>query len=178
MNQADKKDLGNEPSETNGLPESVRNERRKERRCPGKKGHRRSRTIATKRLTREEIALAEELKAVINDRPQYREECIHGMRPCPYVACKHHLYLDVNPETGSIKLNFPDLEVWEMDETCALDVADRGGITLAEVGDILNLTRERIRQVEVKGLQKLRESAVGLELEDFLNFLENNLSAD
>jgi len=35
-------------------------------------------------------------------------------------------------------------------------VADRGGTTLEEVGDILNLTRERIRQVEVLGLEKLR----------------------
>ena len=85
-----------------------------------------------------------------------RAECGSGERPCPFVACKHHLYLDVNPETGSIKLNFPDLEVWEMKETCALDVADRGGITLEEVGEILNLTRERIRQVEVRGLLKLK----------------------
>ena len=72
------------------------------------------------------------------------------------MACKFHLYLDVNPETGTIKLNFPDLEPWEMNETCALDVADRGGITLEEVGEILNLTRERIRQVEVFGLEKLK----------------------
>ena len=43
-----------------------------------------------------------------------------------------------------------------MRETCALDVADRGGITLEEVGAILNLARERIRQVEVRGLLKLR----------------------
>jgi hypothetical protein len=42
-----------------------------------------------------------------------------------------------------------------MAETCALDVADRGGATLEEVGAIMNLTRERIRQVEVKGLSKL-----------------------
>jgi len=84
----------------------------------------------------------------------------------------------VNPETGSIKLNFPDLEVWEMEATCALDVAERGGITLEEVGEILNLTRERIRQVEVKGLQKLRETASGLGLQEFLSFLEGNLSVD
>jgi hypothetical protein len=71
------------------------------------------------------------------------------------VSCKHHLYLDVSARTGAIKLNFPDLEVWEMTETCALDVADRGGTTLEEVGAIMNLTRERIRQVEVKGLAKL-----------------------
>jgi hypothetical protein len=75
------------------------------------------------------------------------------------VSCKHNLYLDVNPSTGSIKLNFPDKEIWELEETCALDVADRGGITLEEVGGIMNLTRERIRQVETRGLQKLRTIA-------------------
>ena len=60
-------------------------------------------------------------------------------------------------QSGSIKMNFPDLEVWEMTETCALDVADRGGITLEDVGILLNLTRERIRQVEKSGLDKLRQ---------------------
>jgi hypothetical protein len=42
-----------------------------------------------------------------------------------------------------------------MGESCALDVADRGGTTLEDVGAIMNLTRERIRQVEVKALAKL-----------------------
>ena len=64
--------------------------------------------------------------------------------------------LDVHPVRGSIKVNFTDAEVWEMTETCALDVADRGGTTLEEVGAIMNLTRERIRQVEVRGLLKLK----------------------
>ena len=58
--------------------------------------------------------------------------------------------------TGSIKINFPDKEPWDLEDTCALDVAERGGITLEEVGAILNLTRERIRQVEVRGLLKLK----------------------
>ena len=65
-----------------------------------------------------------------------------------------------------------------MEETCALDVADRGGITLEEVGEILNLTRERIRQVEVKGLQKLRATSQELGLQDFLNFAEAHLSSE
>jgi hypothetical protein len=90
------------------------------------------------------------------ERPRSREDCQSMPRPCPFVSCSHHLYLDVNPETGAIKLNFPHLEVWEMAETCSLDVADRGGITLEEVGAIVNLTRERIRQIEVRGLVKIK----------------------
>ena len=117
----------------------------------------RSKTIAMKRLTREELRLGALLNPPIDEpRPRTRGECENDIRPCPWVACKHHLYLDVNPETGSIKINFPDLEPWEMSETCALDVADRSGITLEEVGEIMNLTRERIRQVEVRGLLKLK----------------------
>lgn len=117
----------------------------------------RSKTIASKRLTRDEKKLSETLLYPDDvERPQSREECSAMSRPCPFVSCAHHLYLDVNPESGAIKLNFPHLEVWEMAETCALDVADRGGITLEEVGAILNLTRERIRQVEVRGLYKIR----------------------
>jgi hypothetical protein len=120
----------------------------------------RSKTIAMKRLTREELRLGALLNPPVDiPRPNSRGECLEEARPCPWVACKHHLYLDVNPETGSIKINFPDLEPWEMNETCALDVADRGGITLEEVGEIMNLTRERIRQVEVRGLLKLKMSS-------------------
>lgn len=127
----------------------------------GRKGRRKSRTIPMRQLTRDEMIAGAELADYMDyHRPQDRAECVNGVRPCPFVTCKHHLYLDVNPDTGSIKLNFPDLEVWEMRETCALDVADRGGITLEEVGEILNLTRERIRQVEVKGLERLREAGM------------------
>ena len=39
--------------------------------------------------------------------------------------------------------------------SCALDGADRGGMTLAEIGLALGLTRERIRQIESKGLRNL-----------------------
>jgi hypothetical protein len=117
----------------------------------------RSKTIAMKRLTREELRVGALMYPPVDDvRPRNRGECREELRPCPYVACKFHLYLDVNPETGSIKINFPDLEPWELTTTCSLDVAERGGITLEEVGEIMNLTRERIRQVEVRGLLKLK----------------------
>lgn len=124
----------------------------------------RPRTIPARRLTRKEIeegvALADEMDY---RRPRTRSECATGVRPCPFVSCRYHLYLDVNPATGSIKINFPDLEVWEMPHTCALDIAERGGITLEEVGSIMNLTRERIRQVEVAGLDKLQQEDFAVE---------------
>ena len=133
---------------------------------PSRDGRFRSKTIAPKRLTRDEKRLAQELVYPEDvARPHTREECLNMPRPCPFVSCEHHLYLDVNPDSGAIKLNFPHLEVWEMAETCSLDVADRGGITLEDVGAILNLTRERIRQVEVRGLVKIRtknSEALGL----------------
>jgi hypothetical protein len=133
------------------------------------RGRRRSKTMSRKEIARElrrqrAFGLVDpELDAVIQEieaaRPRSRADCANTARPCMFISCKHHLYLDVNPSTGSIKLNFPDKEVWELAETCALDVADRGGITLEEVGSIMNLTRERIRQVETRGLLKLRAVA-------------------
>ena len=134
--------------------ENVTREQRRSRR----KRDIRARTISVKRMTKRELEMGRLLYPEVDDivRPKTRAECAEGERPCPFVSCKHHLYLDVSARTGAIKLNFPDLEVWEMTETCALDVADRGGTTLEEVGAIMNLTRERIRQVEVKGLAKLQ----------------------
>jgi hypothetical protein len=118
----------------------------------------RARTINIKRMSKREI----EVQRLLNPdtdhpRPKTRAECKDGPRPCPYVGCKYHLFLDVNPTSGAIKLNFPDLEVWEMGESCALDVAEHGGTTLEDVGEITNLTRERIRQLEVKALAKLEQ---------------------
>jgi len=146
-----------DPIEELEIGESSRKVRRRQRR----RDRPRSKTIAQKRLTREEMRQGAMLLPFMDyDRPRNRGECCQAERPCPFVSCKHHLYLDVNPETGSIKLNFPHLEVWEMKDTCALDVAERGGITLEEVGEIMNLTRERIRQVEVRGLLKLKMGAI------------------
>jgi sigma-70-like protein len=131
----------------------------------------RARTISVKRMTKRELDLGRLLYPDTEDveRPKTRVDCLDGARPCPFVSCKHHLYLDVSARTGAIKVNFPDLDVWEMSETCALDVADRGGTTLEEVGAIMNLTRERIRQVEVKGLAKLAALRDMLALRDYVD---------
>lgn len=90
-------------------------------------------------------------------RPQTRADCEEVPRPCPFVGCIYNLYLDVNEETGSIKYNVPGVEVqdWE-EESCALDVAEKGTHTLEEVGARMNLTRERIRQIEDAVLTMLK----------------------
>lgn len=119
----------------------------------------RARTISIKRMTKRELELGRALYPETDyEKPRTRAECEGTERPCPFVSCKHHLYLDVSARTGAIKLNFPDIEPDEMRESCALDVADRGGETLEEVGAIMNFTRERTRQIEVTALARVLHS--------------------
>lgn len=87
-------------------------------------------------------------------RPSVRADCLEGgvnaARPCPFVSCRFHLYLEVDPRRGALKINFPlaGEGFEELRETCALDVADRGEHTLEEIGQLLGgLSRERIRQI-------------------------------
>ncbi len=142
----------------------------REQRRSRRKREIRARTISVKRMTKRELEIGRLLYPEHDyEKPRTRAECAEGIRPCPFVSCKHHLYLDVSSRTGAIKLNFPDLEVWEMNETCALDIADRGGTTLEEVGAIMNLTRERIRQVEVKALAKLDALEDMMALRDYVD---------
>jgi hypothetical protein len=124
-------------------------------------GHVRAKTVAAIRLHRDErLGPDELLDPSAYDRPLTRGDCeLDGeneRRPCPWASCSFHLALDVDEKTGALKINFPHLEIWEMPVTCALDVADRGGVTLDEVGKILNVTRERTRQIEAEGLAKIK----------------------
>ncbi len=146
--------------------ESITREQRRSRR----KRDVRARTISVKRMTKRELEIGRLLYPEADYwKPRTRAECAEGPRPCPFVSCQHHLYIDVSPRTGAIKLNFPDLEVWDLGESCALDVADRGGTTLEDVGAIMNLTRERVRQVEVKALAKLEALRDMMALRDYID---------
>ncbi len=134
----------------------------------------RARTISIKRLSKRELERGRLLYPDMDvPRPASRADCVQGHnaeRPCPFVSCKHHLYLDLNPRNGAIKINFPEMEVWDMPETCALDIADRGGVTLDEVGEIMNLTRERVRQLETRGLAKLKALNELAALQDYVDY--------
>jgi hypothetical protein len=102
-------------------------------------------------------------------RPRTRGECAGIPRPCPFVSCRYHLYLQVDKE-GRISLNQPRVEVGDLPISCSLDVADKGGGTLDEVGLAFGVSRERIRQIETKALPKLQRAVrrAGLDLRELL----------
>ncbi|HEX4476959.1 MAG TPA: hypothetical protein VH142_17840 [Polyangiaceae bacterium] len=130
----------------------------------------RSRSISVQRLAGSDTESRQRRATRIEDgRPSSRGECIGGPRPCPFVSCKYHLYIDVSPRTGSIKLNFPDLEVWDLSESCVLDVADREGSAPEHLGLVMNLTRERIRQLEVSAFAKIEALRDAVALREFVD---------
>jgi hypothetical protein len=75
--------------------------------------------------------------------PATRRECRALARPCPRLLCRYHLWPEVKSDT--------DLPA----ESCVLDIADDGALTLQEVGDLLGVTRERIRQIQAKARHRL-----------------------
>lgn len=108
----------------------------------------------------ERAELAEESEAWEEgqrDRPKTWAACRETTGPCPYVSCRHHLFLDINPKSGSVKFNFPGKELWELEETCSLRAADSAH-TLDGVADLMNMTRERVRQVEDESVERIKSS--------------------
>ena len=104
-------------------------------------------------------------------RPKTRAACLPGgvnaQRPCPWAGCRFHLGLDASPVTGSVKLHIDPEQLGQAPETCALDVAARaeaeGGLVLEQIGAALNLTRERIRQIEAWALARIQRTKAGRE---------------
>ena len=90
--------------------------------------------------------------------------------PCPYVSCRHHLFLDVDRE-GEIR--FTQQEPFDEDgaprldamkATCALDVVGWDNVTLETIGSILDVSFERVRQLEVRALEHLRVKLARLDV--------------
>src|SRR6266498_4125570 len=88
-------------------------------------------------------------------RPQTRADCADVPRPCPFVGCAFNTYLDIHGR--DLHFRRPHLAPWDVPAavSCVLDIADQGGLTLDEVGEIENITRERVRQIEAVALVKM-----------------------
>lgn len=101
------------------------------------------------------------------------DEVIWHSRPCVFVGCRENLYLDVT-DNGSIKMTRPELEPEEMRQSrsCVLDVANNGPLTLDDVGWALDVSRERVRQLEVHALSQFRTyaEAAGIDSDAILDF--------
>lgn len=97
-------------------------------------------------------------------RPRTRGDCLPGghnaCRPCGFVSCRYHLAVDVKPRSGNLVVR-QDVEIEDMQESCALDVADRGGQSLEDVGEIMGVTRERVRQLEASALATIAPALRG-----------------
>lgn len=88
--------------------------------------------------------------------------------PCPFVSCRHHLFLEVDPKTGNIKYVYPELagpEEMDPNACCALDIVQKA-MTLQEdldespssgrlqclshrkIGEHLGVIGPRIKQIQ------------------------------
>ena len=123
----------------------------------------------------EELATPEELTALEAIRPKTRADCVRGIRPCPFVSCRYHLYMEIGSgQRRTILPNFSTSDPTELTQTCALDLAENNGpATLEAIGKSMNMTRERVRQIEKKFLTKLRETSY--ELYEFLIQEQSNI---
>lgn len=98
----------------------------------------------------------------VRQLPATRGDC-PTVRPCPYLTCKYNLGLHLESDGKRMRVH----RVWKgifrntseavsVGHTCALDAAEAGGMTLEVVGQIMGITRERVRQIELVALRKLR----------------------
>jgi hypothetical protein len=110
-------------------------------------------TVTQADLERERMTPAE-VEAHERERPKTRGDCEHGLRPCPWVGCRHHLFLEVKAN-GRLQLTFPDLEPDEIPATCSLDIADCGELSRVAIGTVLGMTHQAVELLEQRTLPRL-----------------------
>lgn len=86
-----------------------------------------------------------------------------GSLRCPWVSCVHHLWSEVTPagaRSGSFRVNATEYESpADMPDPCGLLHPNEDGDTTEEVGDVLMLSPERIRQIERSAIVRLKSYA-------------------
>ncbi len=96
-------------------------------------------------------------------------------RTCRRITCRHHMWSDAQCTAINTGRPIPGLD--EVAIHCALDVAglessiaqtdqSHGSLTLDQVGNILGVGRERVRQIELQALKRLRRFGIALGVSD------------
>jgi hypothetical protein len=87
--------------------------------------------------------------------------CVDMGDPCPHSTCRYHVHnsaKDCQIDRSALTRT-----------TCSLKLAERGGMGLEEIGNVMGITRERVRQIELNALTKLKR---GLEKKGLLDDVE------
>lgn len=90
--------------------------------------------------------------------PQTRAECINGIRPCPWLSCRHHLWSDEHTGIEARVLSLPVIGA----PSCTLDeVAENPqGLTPTEIGRRIQRRPEDVAENLESALAKLRDAGV------------------
>src|SRR5687767_8554344 len=72
-------------------------------------------------------------------RPKTRGDCGNEMRPCPWVSCRYHLFLETRDGTIVLPHGGDPEALLRMQSTCSLDVAAEGAHSLEQVGEHFNI---------------------------------------
>lgn len=82
--------------------------------------------------------------------PRTRAECVNGQRPCQHVSCRHHLLGDIVNHAHwdtTAQEAFDRRNEAGCNETCALDIADRGEASDEEIARVFGIPVERVQQI-------------------------------
>jgi hypothetical protein len=91
--------------------------------------------------------------------PATRGDCSAIARPCPRYLCRHNLSVEDERAGRPHHGVSPPPVIVVKSESCALDVAERGGLSYRALGAVLAITRQRAEQVAARAARKLQAHA-------------------
>ena len=103
---------------------------------------------------------------LVVERPKTRKDCENGIRPCPWGSCRHHLGIhlrkpmpcaggSITPLSHGVSMPLGE-DLDSVVHTCSLDAASEGERTPREVGLLMGISDESVRQATITGLAGVR----------------------
>lgn len=82
--------------------------------------------------------------------------------PCPWLTCRHHMAV-YEDRDGKLQIEpiaidrKGDVNLLRMQQTCSLRASKEGERSLAEIAEMLGITREGARQIALRATDRLKE---------------------